>query len=283
VADWLETYRGVVNPWECDVVQHFTIGYYFDRFATATRNFLDLAGVGDGFDADIRHGTSRGYATFVHELRAGAGFHILTAVTSVDTGVLHLGHQVLDSTTGKPVTWLMEKCALPQDVLAATRQKLASLVVPWPGPQTPDRPVPRPAPGLLTARDRVKPWEIGEDATLSLHAHILRFSAASMQMQAAVGMTAAYMHQQRRGYSTFELDLTRIGEAMVGDIIDVTTSVAHLGNSSLRFMHRMTGPSGRELAYLTQSGVHLDMDARRSTPIPEELRAGIRAHLTSEA
>src|SRR5690349_22474137 len=50
-----------------------------------------------------------------------------------------------------------------------------------------------------------------------------RFSAASMQMQAAVGMTAAYMHQQRRGYSTFELDLTRIGEAMVGDIIDVTT------------------------------------------------------------
>ena len=43
MADWLETYRGVVNPWECDVVQHFTIGYYFDRFATATRNFLDLA------------------------------------------------------------------------------------------------------------------------------------------------------------------------------------------------------------------------------------------------
>ena len=56
-------------------------------------------------------------------------------------------------------------------------------------------------------------------------------------------------------------------------MIDVTTSLAHLGNSSLRFVHRMTGPGGREIAFLVQSGVHLDMDARRSTPIPDALRA----------
>ena len=61
----------------------------------------------------------------------------------------------------------------------------------------------------------------------------------------------------------------------MGDIVDVTTSVSHLGNSSLRFAHRMTGPGGREIAFLVQSGVHLDMDARRSTPIPDELRPSI--------
>ena len=110
---------------------------------------------------------------------------------------------------------------------------------------------------------------------MSLPAHVHRFSAAGMQILAAVGMTAAYMHEQRRGFSTFELDLTRVGEANVGDIVDVTTSVSHLGNSSLRFAHRMTGPNGREIAFLVQSGVHLDMDARRSTPIPDELRASI--------
>ncbi len=283
MTNWLETYRGVVNPWECDVVQHFTIGYYFDRFASATRNFFDLAGVGESLDAGVRHGPSRGHATFLHELRAGAGFHILTAVTSIDAGTLGLGHQVLDSTTGKPVTWLAETHAIPEALASAARQKLASLAVSWPGPKVPDRPTPRPAHGPahgpLTARDRVKPWEIGEDGTMSLSAHILRFSAASMQMQAAVGMTAKYMHEQRRGYSTFELDLTRTGSAGVGEMIDVTTSVAHLGNSSLRFVHRMTGPGGREIACLVQSGVHLDMDARRSTPIPDELRVPIRKHL----
>ena len=30
-----ETYRSVVAPWECDVMGHLTIAYYFDRFADA--------------------------------------------------------------------------------------------------------------------------------------------------------------------------------------------------------------------------------------------------------
>ena len=110
---------------------------------------------------------------------------------------------------------------------------------------------------------------------MSLPARVHRFSAAGMQILAAIGMTAAYMHEHRRGFSTFELDLTQVGEANVGDIVDVTTSVSHLGNSSLRFAHRMTGANGREIAFLVQSGVHLDMDARRSAPIPDELRASI--------
>ncbi len=96
MARWLETYRGVVNPWECDVVQHFTIAYYFDRFADATRNFFHLIEEGDSLDAGVRNGPSRDHATFQHELRAGAGFHILTAVTGIDAGALQLGHQVVE-------------------------------------------------------------------------------------------------------------------------------------------------------------------------------------------
>jgi acyl-CoA thioester hydrolase len=276
VAEWLETYRGVVNPWECDVVQHFTIAYYFDRFADATRNLFNLIGEGDGLGASGRNGPSRSCATFQHELRAGAGFHILTAVTGIDTRALQLGHRVVDSTTGKTVAWYTETLALPNALPSAARQKLASLSMPWPGPKASDRPVQREAHGPLTARDRVKPWEIGEDGTMSLPAHMHRFSAAALQILAAIGMTASYMHEQRRGFSTFELDLTRVGAASVGDIIDVTTAVSHLGNSSLRLAHRMTGPKGREIAFLVQSGVHLDMDARRSTAIPEELRAPIQ-------
>jgi acyl-CoA thioesterase FadM len=275
VTEWLETYRGVVNPWECDVVQHFTIAYYFDRFADATRNFFDLIGVRESLDAGVRHGPSRGHATFQHELRAGAGFHILTAVTGIDAGAVQLGHQVVDSTTGKTVTWLSETRAVSNTLHSATSQKLTALFLAWPGPKAPRRPVPRAADGPLTARDRVKPWEIDESGAMSLPAHVHRFSAAGMQILAAVGMTAAYMQEQRRGFSTFELDLTRVGEANVGDIVDVATSFSHLGNSSLRFAHRMSGPNGREIAFLVQSGVHLDMDARRSAPIPDELRASI--------
>jgi acyl-CoA thioesterase FadM len=281
VAEWLETYRGVVNPWECDVVQHFTIAYYFDRFADATRNFLDLC-ADDGLDAGLGHGPVHYHATFPHELRAGAGFHILTGVIGIDALTLRLGHRVLASTTGETVTWVTQTLAVSQALSSARRQKLASLCLPWSGPKVPDRRILRAARGLLAARDRVKPWEIDESGAMSLPAHIHRFSAASMQTLAAVGMTSRYMQERRRGYSTFELDLTRTADAGVGDIIDVTTSVAHLGSSSLRLAHRMTGRNGGEIAFLMQSGVHLDTDARRSTAIPDELRPAIEKLLHRE-
>ena len=56
MADWIETYRGVVNAWECDVVEHFTIAYYFDRFADASRNFLDLIGEGESLQPAVNEG-----------------------------------------------------------------------------------------------------------------------------------------------------------------------------------------------------------------------------------
>ena len=278
MVEWLETYRGVVNPWECDVVQHLTIAYYFDRFADATRNFFDLMGDG-GLNAGLRHGPVRYHVTFSHELRAGAGFHILTAMIGIDARALQLGHRVLGSSTGETVTWVTEALTLSEALPAATRQKLAAHCVPWLGPKVPDRPAPRVVGGQLSARDRVKPWEIDESGAMSLPAHIHRFSAASMQTLAAVGMTARYMQERRRGYSTFELDLTRFAGASVGEMVDVATSVSHLGNSSLRLAHRMTGRNGQEIALLVQSGVHLDMKARRSAPIPDELRPAIKKRL----
>ena len=180
MADWLVTYRGVVNPWECDVVQHFTIAYYFDRLADATRNFFDLCGEG-GLEAGLTHGPARHHATFVHELRAGAGFHVLTAVVGIDARRLQLGHQVLSSTTGETMTWVTETLALSQDFCSATRQRLAALCLPWSGPKVPDLPAPASAGGQLAARDRVKPWEIDESGSMALPAHIHRFSAASMR------------------------------------------------------------------------------------------------------
>lgn len=274
MADWIETYRGVVHAWECDVVEHFTIAYYFDRFADATRNLLDLIGEGEGLGAVVNAGPSRLHVTFQNELRAGSQFHILSAVTGIDAGALRLGHQVMDSTGGNTVTWLSETVALPATLAAATRAKLAALAMAWPGPKVTERPASKAAQGLATVRDRVKPWEIGESGTLSLPAHVHRFSAAAMQTLAAIGMTAAYMKDQRRGFSTFEIDLELASASRVGDIIDVSTVVTHLGKSSIRFLHTMRcKTSGRQLASMGQSGVHLDMDARRSTPMPEELRA----------
>jgi acyl-CoA thioesterase FadM len=62
----------------------------------------------------------------------------------------------------------------------------------------------------------------------------------------------------------------------------VRTSIAHLGNTSLSYVHRMHHADGREIASLLQVGVQLDLDARRPTAIPPAIREAI-AKLLSKA
>ena len=53
----------------------------------------------------------------------------------------------------------------------------------------------------------------------------------------------------------------------------VETGIGHLGNSSLRMIHRMTDPrTGAEIARLGQFGVNLDLDARRPARWPDDIR-----------
>src|ERR1051326_6830697 len=116
---WSETYRGTVPPWECDVTEHFTIAYYFDRLEEAERNLADSIGLRDllrgaGFP---RHLDVR----FARELRAGSSFHVESAALSVDSG-LRLGHRFVDSANGEVVTWIAERWDLAEAALSPTQQ-----------------------------------------------------------------------------------------------------------------------------------------------------------------
>ena len=69
------------------------------------------------------------------------------------------------------------------------------------------------------------------------------------------------MQQQRRGFSTFELILRTSGALRLDAPYLVETGIGHLGNSSLRKIHRMTDPRhGAEIARLSQFGVNLDLE-----------------------
>jgi acyl-CoA thioesterase FadM len=116
--------------------------------------------------------------------------------------------------------------------------------------------------------------ELDSDGRLALSGFVHRFTAASIQALAAIGATSGYMKTKRRGYSTFELTLRVTGSPRSGDPVLVETGIAHLGNSSIRFVHRMSDPvTGAEYARLGQFGVQLDLDTRRPAALPERLRA----------
>jgi acyl-CoA thioesterase FadM len=273
MTSWIETYRGTVPPWQCDVTEHFTVGYYFDRLEEAEANLadaLDLASLTQRDDLprqiDVR---------FARELRAGASFHVESAPLSLASSNLRLGHRFVDSANGEVVTWFDEHWDLSAAILtpqqcSAVEAQLAT----WNGPEPESRPEPLTTAGFTpTARGRVKPGDLDAAGHFSLSAIVLQFSNASGQLGAAIGMDSAFMQQQRRGFSTFELGLRMSGALPVNAPYLIETGIGHLGNSSLRMIHRMTDPrSGAEIARLGQYGVNLDLDARRPARWPDDIR-----------
>ena len=277
MTDWIETYRGAVPPWQCDVTEHFTIAYYFDRLEEAVANLADTLSLGG---LPRREDVPRRIdARFVRELREGASFHVESAALAVDDG-LRLGHRFVDSTNGDVVTWFDEHWDLSAAPLTPQqRSTVAARLADWNGPDAEQRGEPVSTAGFIpTARGRVKRLDVDAAGHFALGAIVHRFSDASGQLGAAIGMDAAFLQQQRRGFSTFELILHLSGVLPLDASYLVETGIAHLGNSSLRMVHRMTNaPTGAEVARLSQYGVNLDLDARRPARWADALRSRAEA------
>jgi acyl-CoA thioesterase FadM len=269
---WIETCRSVVSPWECDVTEHFTIAYYFDRLADAAVTMAEDLGLHDPAGSAGRRFDVR----FVRELRAGASFRVLSAPIALDKTSARFGHQVIDSADGEVTAWAEETldhaaAPLPQNL----REAIGGRLLAWPGPAVERRPEPTSIEQFIpTVRDRIKPMDLDSSGRLALSAFVHRFTAGSIQALAAIGATSSYMKTERRGYSTFELALRVTDSPQSGDPVRVETGIVHLGNSSIRFVHRMCDPAtGAEYARLGQFGVQLDLDTRRPAALPEHLRA----------
>ncbi len=272
MAEWTETWRGTVAPWECDVTEHFTIAYYLDRIDQAEATIAESLGIADILRAG---GFARRFNLgFVRELRAGASFHVESAAIGLDPG-LRLGHRFVNSVGGETVTWVEEIWELPPGRLPAAHEVIGHRLAAWEGPAAEERPEPQSMAGAIpSARGRVRPGDLDEHGRFSLAAFVHRFTDALLQATAAIGMTGEYMKAGRRGFSTFELALHVSGAPVPGDPYLVETGIGHLGSSSIRFLHRMTDPrGGGEFARLGQFGVQLDLDARRPAPLPEAIRA----------
>jgi acyl-CoA thioesterase FadM len=275
MTNWIETYRGTVPPWQCDVTEHFTIAYYFDRLEETEANLADELGLGDlPRRGDL---VRRLDVRFARELRAGSSFHVESAALALDDqNGLRLGHRFVDSVNGEVVTWMDEHWDLSAAPPTPGQcSAIGGRFAVWNGPAAEPRPEPTATTGFIpTARGRIKPSDLDASGHFALSAIVHRFSNASGQAGAAVGMDTGFMQQQRRGFSTFELTLRMSGVLRLDEPYLVETGIGHLGNSSLRLIHRMTDPrDGTEVARLSQFGVNLDLDARRPARWPEEIRA----------
>ena len=268
----IETHRSMVKAWECDSFGHFTVAYYFDRICDASATAREILSVPEGW-IPVEY-----LARFSSELRAGEAFHVESGVIAVEDAGLRLGHILVNSTTGKPCTTIEERLQTsPRGRALSTRDResLGAHTVTWQ--------VGKDDPGwgdgatdgwITSARDRVRPPELDVTGRLGLAGYVHRSSIGCIQLLTAMGLSPDYLREARRGFSTFEVKLRLEAPGPIaGDALTVTSGLLQLGMSSVRMIHRVSeARSGRRVATLRQSGVHFDLEARRSSPIPADLR-----------
>jgi acyl-CoA thioesterase FadM len=272
MTEWKETYRGVVAAWECDAFAHLTIAYYFARLEDASVAALDeVPGAG-------RARTGGLYVRLMKEFRAADLMHVTSAPIALDGDSLTIGHKIFDSASGELTTTTEQRVALA-GLSSKDRAALAARLAAWDGPAREARPAPNVDTGFVPSGQRVvQPWEIGNDKALSWQHLIHHFSGAGLHACRAAGMTPKYLRDNRRGYSTFELDVAIDALPRAGDRIAVRSGIMQVGKSSIRFLHRMVDArTSKRLASMGQFGVHFDLEARRPAPLPDALREAATA------
>jgi acyl-CoA thioesterase FadM len=263
---YIETFRSDIPPWELDIVEHFTVAYYYEKFMAAG----DRALMAFGQDPDACH-TVDCHTRYLAELRKGDQYHIHSAPISIEDGAVVLGHKLFNSATGT-------LCATNEQTLVGADLGAEAPVL-WDGPAREIRPdVPDGEGWRRVVVDLVQPKDLDRTGAMSISAMIHRFSSAIGQLLTLSGMTPDYHRDRRIGYSTFEFQLRIVERPALGEPIDVRSCFAHVGGSSMRLVHRLERPSdGTLLAELGQFGVHLDLDARRPTKIPEPMASQAKA------
>ncbi len=135
-----------------------------------------------------------------------------------------------------------------------------------------------------TARCVVYPWQLDHMGHMNVQFYAARFDEATWHFLARYGITPQYLREHRRGMVAAEQHTRYLRELHAGDLICVSSELLEARPKAVRFHHCMRNATTGEAVATTEfTGVHLDTDARRSVPFPDEIAARLAAALTGRA
>ena len=94
----IDTFRGVAQPWLCDIMGHLNVRNYVGHFDDAGWHFLAALGLRPDVTNASGHGWADVRATieYKHEVRLGELFRIKTGLVRLGTTSLTLSHVMSD-------------------------------------------------------------------------------------------------------------------------------------------------------------------------------------------
>jgi acyl-CoA thioester hydrolase len=107
---------------------------------------------------------------------------------------------------------------------------------------------------------------------MNVQFYTARFDEATWHLFAALGMTTSYFKANRRGMAALDQRTLYKRELHAGALIRITSELLEMKPKTIRFLHRMYDTENEEEVATTELvGAHIDTDARKAVPFPDEI------------
>ena len=129
--------------------------------------------------------------------------------------------------------------------------------------------------GLLeTYRGVVYPWHCDHMGHMNVMWYVGKFDEATWNLFAAMGVTVAFLRENKRGMAAVQQNISYKRELVAGDTLTVHSAFLEVRDKVARFVHEMRhGETGELAAICMLTGVHIDAEARKSCPFPPDILA----------
>ncbi len=132
----------------------------------------------------------------------------------------------------------------------------------------------------ITYRGVVYPWHCDHMGHMNVMWYVGKFDEATWNLFASIGITPAYVRDQRHGMAGLQQNITYKKELIAGDVVVVRSQILEVRQKVIRFQHELfNGEEGELAAVCELTVVHLDLGTRKSRPFPPEIAARARAGL----
>lgn len=92
----------------------------------------------------------------------------------------------------------------------------------------------------------------------------------------------ALINERRLGFPVVNVESEFLHPLRYGDTITAQITFTAMGTSSLGWRYRFFNQANKLVWYSTQTTVCVNMDTMETTPLPDDIRAGVQPHLEPE-
>jgi acyl-CoA thioester hydrolase len=124
----------------------------------------------------------------------------------------------------------------------------------------------------ITYRGAVYPWHCDHIGHMNVMWYVGKFDEATWNFFLRLGITPAYLRENKRGMAAVDQHIEYKRELRAGDVVTVRTTLLELAGKKVRFRHEMVNEATGEIsAVTTLIGVHMDTEARKACAFPAEI------------